>query len=143
MGQGAGEELAAGAVKVAVIVTAVEGIVAVVVGKDGFARITTSPVQPTKCVPAGAGAAVTVTSVPFSSPLAVPLFTVNSAIDPENDATTNAIAPKSTLQCVFIIIRFLVVLCDKDQHDGAGYDGIRLLLSLPQMGEICETFCAC
>jgi hypothetical protein len=99
-----------------------------------------SPVQPTKCVPAGPEAAVTVTSVPFSSPLAVPLFTVNPAIDPENDATTNAIAPKSTLQCVFIIIRFLVVLCYKDQHDAAGYDGIRLLLSLPQMGEFVRTF---
>jgi hypothetical protein len=87
-----------------VIVTAMNGIVAVVFGEDGFAKIVMSPVQPIKCVPAGAGAAVTVTSVPFSSPLAVPLFTVNPAIDPENDATTNAIAPKSTLQCVFIII---------------------------------------
>jgi hypothetical protein len=123
-----------------VIVTAIEGIVAVVVGKDGFARHTVSPDQPTKCVPTGAAAAVTVTRVPVSLPLAVPLFTVNPAIDPENDATTNAIAPKSTLQCVFIIIRFLVVLCYKDQHDAAGYGGIRLLLSLPQMGEFVRTF---
>ena len=92
------------------------GIVTVVVGINGFARIVTSPDQPTKCVPGGAASAVTVTSVPVSSPLAVPLFTVNPAIDPENDATTHAIAPKSSLQCVFIIIRFLVVLCYKDQQ---------------------------
>ena len=73
------------------------GIVAVVVGEDGFARIVTSPDQPTKCVPAGAAAAVTVTRVPVSSPLAVPLFTVNPAIDPENDVAANAIATKSSL----------------------------------------------
>ena len=74
-----------------------DGIVAVVVGKDGFARISTSPDQPTKCVPAGAAAAVTVTSVPVSLPLAVPLFTVNPAIDPENAVAANAIATKNSL----------------------------------------------
>jgi hypothetical protein len=87
-----------------VIVTAIEGIVAVVVGKDGFARITTSPDQPTKCVPTGAAAAVTVTTVPVSSPLAVPLLTVNPAIDLENAVAANAIATKSSLLDLFIIV---------------------------------------
>jgi hypothetical protein len=90
-----------------VIVTAIEGIVAVVVGKDGFAKHTTpSPDQPTKCVPTGAAAAVTVTRVPVSLPLAVPLLTVNPAIDLENAVAANAIATKSSLLDLFIVILF-------------------------------------
>ena len=42
----AGEEFVADVVKVAVIVTGMDGIVAVVVANDEFARIMTSPVQP-------------------------------------------------------------------------------------------------
>ena len=80
------------------------GIVAVVFGEDRSAKITTSPVQPTKCVPAGATAAVTVTRVPVSLPLAVPLLTVNPAIDLENAVAANAIATKSSLLDLFIVI---------------------------------------
>jgi hypothetical protein len=92
-----------------VIVTGINGIVAVVVGKNGFARISTLPDQRTKCVPAGAAAAVTVTSVPDSSPLAVPLFTVNPAIDPEKAIAANAIATKNILVGLLIIIFALVI----------------------------------
>jgi hypothetical protein len=93
------------------------GIVTVVVGINGFARIATSPDQPTKCVPGGAVSAVTVTSVPVSSPLAVPLFTVNPAIDPENAVVANAIATKNSLVGLFMIIFALMVLSCKDQRD--------------------------
>jgi hypothetical protein len=93
-----------------VIVTGINGIVAVVVDKDGFARIVTSPAQPTKYVPAGAASAVTVTSMPVSSPLAVPLFTVNPAIEPEKAVAANAIATKNILVGLFIIIFALVIL---------------------------------
>jgi hypothetical protein len=86
------------------------GIVAVVVGKNGFARISMLPDQRTKCVSAGAGAAVTVTSVPVSLPLALPLFTVNPTIDPEKAVAANAIATKNSLVGLFIIISALVVL---------------------------------
>ena len=113
------------------IVTGINGIVAVVVDKDGFARIATSPDQPTKCVPAGAAAAVTVTSVPVSSPLAVPLFTVNPAIDSEKAVAANAIATKNSLVGLFIIVFCSSGPCCKDQRDAAGYDGIRLLLFDP------------
>ena len=79
------------------------------------------PVQPTKCAPAGAAAAVTVISVPLSSPLAVPLITVNPAIDPENGVAANAIATKSKLRVLFMII---------------AYRANRLLPSIPQTGNL-------
>jgi hypothetical protein len=115
-----------------VIVTGKNGIVAVVVDKDGFARIVTSPDQPTKCVPGGGASAVTVTSVPISSPLAVPLFTVNPAIDPENAVAANAIATKNSLVGLFIIIFALMVLRCEDQRDASTYGANLPLLSMPK-----------
>ena len=62
---------------VAVIVTSIEGIVAVVVSADGFARIWVSPLQPANFFPGSGGSAVTVTVAPVSYPLLpLPSFTV-------------------------------------------------------------------
>ena len=109
------------------------GIVTVVVGINGFARIATSPDQPTKCVPGGAVSAVTVTSVPVSSPLAVPLFTVNPAINPENAVAANAIATNSLVGLFMIIFALMVLRC-KDQRDASTYGQICLFCHSPKWG---------
>src|ERR1700752_3865511 len=59
------------------MVTSIEGIVAVVVSADGFARIWVSPVQPANSFPGAGGLAVTVTAAPRSyGPLPLPSLTV-------------------------------------------------------------------
>jgi hypothetical protein len=69
------------ALYVAVILTSIEGIVALVVAWKGSARIAVSPVQPANCWPAGGEPALTVTIVPVGySPPPLPLWTLRICV---------------------------------------------------------------
>jgi len=76
-----------------VIVTSIEGIVAVVVGSDGFARIWVSPLQPAKSYSGGGASAVTVTTVPAAfCPLPLPSLTVRVGV-PGASASVRVFSP--------------------------------------------------
>ena len=70
-----------------------------------------------------------------------PVVNGQSRYRSENAVAANAIATKSSLLDLFIIIRFLIVLCYKDQRDAVGYDGIGFYCTPPNGGDR-EHLCA-